>query len=122
MGSQRTYSKEFKLLMVGLVISGEKTPSQLCREKQLAKSVLYRWLQDFTSHGDAAFERRGLYQQKQSLFSPELYGGGYETYMKEMHTKTSEARIADLERLCGQLALENFFLKQTLIVLQQNNS
>jgi transposase-like protein len=102
--------------MVRLVIDGEKTPSQVCRENQVSKSVLYRWLQDFTMRGEAAFQRYGQYQRRPNLLTMPILGAGTaEAPIAEDHSQGSlEARLADLERLCGRLALENFLLKQAL--------
>lgn len=116
--SQRTYSREFKLSMVHLVTDGEKTPSQVCRENLVSKSALYRWLQDFTTRGEAAFQRFGQYRRKPNIVNIAAVSMGeetVETIIAEDHYPGSpETRIADLERLCGRLAMENFLLKQAL--------
>ncbi len=87
----RTYSREFKLTIVRQVANGEKRPAQICREHNLDESVLLRWRKEFDARGEAAFtppagdESTGLAQ-----------------------------RVAELERFCGQLALENAALKKAL--------
>jgi len=71
------------------VISGEKRPAQACREYGIAESVLSHWRKEYHKHGEAAF------QPQPSELPP------------------SEAqRIAELERFCGQLTLENTALKK----------
>ena len=87
---KRVHSREFKLEVVRQIASGLKRPAQACREYGLADSVLSRWRKEYQERGEAAFS------------SP----SGEST--------TQEQRIADLERFCGQLALENQVLKKAL--------
>ena len=85
----RTHSREFKLDVVRQVVSGAKRPVQICREYGLADGVLHRWRTEYAERGEAAFTPRGV--------SP---------------AASLERRVAELERLCGQLALENAVLKK----------
>ncbi len=87
----RTHSRDFKLEVVRQVASGEKRPAQLCRGHAIAEGVLLRWRQEYELRGEAAF-------------SPPDENG----------SRSQERRIAELERLCGQLALENAALKRGL--------
>ena len=88
---KRQHSREFKMDVVRQVSTGQLRPAQACREYGLAESVLSRWRKEYQERGEAAFLPR------------EGEGG------------TSEAqRIAELERFCGQLALENQVLKKAL--------
>ncbi len=87
----RTFSREFKLEVVRQLNSGTKRPAQLCREYQLAESVLARWRKEYAERGETAFTPRDL-----------------------SAADTLEQRIAELERLCGQLTLENAVLKKAL--------
>jgi transposase len=88
---KRQHSREFKLDVVRQVASGHKRPAQVCREYSLADSVLSRWRREYQERGEAAF-------LPQASDAP-----------------TTEAqRIAELERFCGQLALENQVLKKAL--------
>jgi transposase len=91
MARGRTHSRAFKLEVVRQVTSGAKRPAQVCREHGLANSVLDRWRREYAERGEAAFSPR----------EPE----GEEALTR---------RIADLERFCGQLALENTALKKGL--------
>jgi transposase len=86
---KRLYSREFKLGVVRLVASGEKRPAQICREYGLADSVLSRWRKDYQEQGEAAFQVK-----------------------PSEEVSTQEQKIAELERFCGQLALENQVLKK----------
>ena len=81
---KRVHSREFKLEVVRQAASGEKRLAQLCREYGLAESVLSRWRKEYQEKGEAAFQ---------------VPSSGEIT--------TQEQKIAELERFCGQLALEN---------------
>ncbi len=91
MGHGRTHSREFKLMVVRQIAAGEKRPAQICREHDLTESLLLRWRRDYAARGEAAFTPK-------DLSGPDAL----------------QQRIADLERFCGQLALENAALKKGL--------
>ena len=93
--TRKHYTREFKLKVVQAVESGELRPAQACREYQLAESVLARWRQEVRERGEAAFTPPAV--------SP---------------TDAYEQRIAELERVCGQLAIENAALKKALQLAQ----
>ena len=92
----RSFTREFKLEIVRQLAHGEKRPAQVCREHGLADSVLARWRNEYAERGEAAFAPKALPTEAQ----------------------TAERRIAELERFCGQLALENAVLKKALQSLQ----
>lgn len=94
MSRGRTFSREFKLAAVQQVVSGEQRPAQGCREHGLAEGVLLRWRHEVAERGDAAFG------------PPE-----------ETSTLALERKVAELERFCGQLALENAALKKGVSTL-----
>jgi len=87
----RTFSRDFKLEVVRQIADGHKRPAPACREYRLAGSVLSRWRKEYEERGEAAFTPKE---------------GG--------HPSGLEARVAELERFCGQLALENAALKKAL--------
>ncbi len=89
--SRRTFTREFKLDVVRQVTSGEKRPSQVCREHQLGDNLLGRWRQEVEAYGDLAF-----------------------TPGPKSEVEALERKVDDLERFCGQLALENAVLKKAL--------
>lgn len=95
---KRIHSRDFKLDVVRQVNNGEKRPAQICREYGLAESVLSRWRKEYQESGEAAF------QVKSSA-----------------EANTHEQKIAELERFCGQLALENQVLKKTLQSMGSKN-
>ena len=88
--SGRVHSREMKLGIVRQLASGEKRPAQVCREYQLANSVVSRWQREYQQQGENAW------------------------LPKSEEMPSLEARIAQLEQLCGQLALENSLLKKAL--------
>jgi transposase len=88
---KRNHSREFKLEVVRQVATGQKRPAQACREYGLADSVLSRWRKEYHERGEAAF---------------------LPTSSEE--ASTQDQRVAELERFCGQLALENQVLKKAL--------
>ena len=94
MARGRTFSREFKLATVREVVSGEKRPAQVCREHGLAEGLLLRWRHEVAARGEAAF-------------GPSA----------EVGAASLERKIAELERFCGQLALENAALKKGLSTL-----
>jgi transposase len=89
----RVFSREFKLDVCRQIASGEKRVAQVCREHQLGETVLLRGRNEYAVRGEAAFTPKG----------PEAGA-----------TSSLEQRIAELERVCGQLALENAVLKRGL--------
>lgn len=89
----RTFSREFKLDVCRQIARGEKRVAQVCREHQLGETVLLRWRNAYAVRGEAAFTPKG----------PEAAGAS-----------SLEQRVVELERLCGQLALENAVLKRGL--------
>src|ERR671912_1750084 len=91
MGRGRVHSREFKLSVVRKVTSGQKRPAQVCREHGLGDGLLLRWRREYEARGEAAFA------PPQPSDSEEW-----------------TRRVAELERLCGQLALENAVLRGAL--------
>jgi transposase len=89
--SRRNHTREFKLECCRQVVTGEKRPAQLCREHNLSESVLLRWRKEYEARGEAAFTEKQLSE-----------------------SEALEAKIAELERFCGKLALENEILKKGL--------
>lgn len=87
----RVYGREFKLMVVRQIATGEKRPAQVCREHSLAESVLARWRKEYELRGEAAFGPRQVNE-----------------------ATNLEQKVAELERFCGQLAMENHILKKAL--------
>jgi transposase len=94
----RVHTREFKLAIARQIASGEKRPAQICREHNLAASVVSRWRNEYEQRAEEAF------------LPP-----------SSSEAPSAEARIAELERFCGQLALENTLLKKALGKLPLNS-
>ncbi|MEM1967695.1 MAG: transposase, partial [Nitrososphaerota archaeon] len=75
----RRWSAKEKAKIVLEVLSGQRTVAEACRAYGVAESLLYRWQREFLENAHAAFTS-GCAEQ--------------------------EARIRELERLVGQMALE----------------
>ena len=86
----RMHSREFKLEVLEQIGSKQKSTAQVCREHQLAPSLIYRWRKELEVRGGAAFTDEKTADQ------------------------ALERRMAELERYVGQLALENTILKKSL--------
>jgi len=95
---KRIHSREFKLEVVRKLASGEKRPAQISREYGLADSVISRWRKEYQEKGENAFDKKNTEE-----------------------ATTQEQKIAELERFCGQLALENQILKKTLQSMGSRN-
>lgn len=91
MARGRTFTREFKLAAVHQVVSGGQRPAQVCREHGIAEGLLLRWRREVVERGDDAFG------------PPEATSA-----------VALERKVAELERFCGQLALENAALKKGL--------
>jgi transposase-like protein len=87
----RTFSREFKLEVCQQISTGEKRPAQVCHEHNLTPSLLHRWRQQYEQHGALAF-----------------------TSEPKTEIEALERKVAELERFCGQLSLENSVLKKAL--------
>ncbi len=85
-----TYRADFKRQTVEELLAGEKRAVQICRERGIDVTTLRRWRQDYERHGEAAW-----------------------TTPKAEDT-SAEAKIAQLERIIGQLTVENAVLKKAL--------
>lgn len=89
---KRNHSREFKLECCRQAATGEKRPAQLCREHNLSESVLLRWRKEYEARGEEAFTEKQPSSREEAL----------------------ETRVAELERFCGKLSLENEILKKGL--------
>ena len=89
---RRTYTREFKLKVLGELEAG-KSQAEAAREYQLSETAIYKWRQQLNRYKEQAFAGQGK-------------------------AYTDEARLSELERMVGRLALENDFLKKLLAKLQ----
>ena len=89
---RRQFTREFTLQVVREVEAG-KPLVQIAREYQIHPTVVRRWQKEHQQYAERAFAGYG-------------------------HTDKDEARIAELERLIGQLTMENAWLKKALLRLE----
>jgi transposase len=95
--TRRIFDPGFKLNVCRQISSGEKRPAQVCREHSISESLLLRWRHEFEERGDAAFLPKEV--------SP---------------TEALEKRIAELERYCGELSLDNAILKKAAALMHRS--
>lgn len=81
MGKHKAYDAEFKTKVVLQSLRGQKSQAPLCREYGLAPDLLSHWREVFLERASGVFSTR------------------------EQHSAEQE-RIAELERLVGQLTWE----------------
>jgi transposase len=90
---RRQFTPEFKLQLLREIEAG-KPAAQAAREHRVHPNVIYKWQKQQEKHGESAFPGNG-------------------------HTAAApEAKIAELERLIGQMTAENVFLKRVLTTLE----
>jgi transposase-like protein len=91
-----SYGLEFKLAAVKRTINGEKTTA-VARELGVHRSVLFRWRKRYRGLGPDRLRGPGRPSREEAL---------------KPRQPTSTDRIAELERLAGQQALEVDFLRR----------
>ncbi len=90
--ARRQFSKEFKLQVLRELEAGSSI-AQTARQHQLHPNLIRKWREQYARYADRAFAGKG-------------------------HAFTDDAKIAELERLIGQLTIENAFLKKVLSKLE----
>ena len=82
---RKRFSKEFKLQVVQEMESGRDLV-ELCRQHDIASSLVYRWQREYEANPDLAFSGNG-------------------------NPTTEETKVAQLERKIGQLYVQNEWIK-----------
>jgi transposase len=90
---RKKYSREFKLQVLREFDSG-KGLAELCREHGVSRFLVSRWRREYEANPGVAFAGNG-------------------------NVCKDAARVAELERIVGELYAENRFLKQALEALKQ---
>lgn len=80
---RRSFTPEFKFQVVMELLTGQKRRAEIVREYELSDSTLARWIDRFQEHG------------------PEVFASQNRSALSEQ-----ERRIAELERVIGQLTVE----------------
>jgi transposase len=88
---RRRFTREFKISVINELDAG-KTIAQLSREHNLHPTLISRWKREYRENPESAFRGNG---------------------------KPAESKVAELERLVGQLYAENAFLKKALERLRE---
>ena len=81
MKKQRKLTPEMKARICLQILSGAKTTAQVCREHQLAETVVGRWKKQFLENASLVFERESL-------------------------SAIEAEKVAELERMVGRLTME----------------
>ena len=97
----RKHTAEFKFEIVRQLQSGEQRLVQVCRAHDLDPAMVRGWVLRVEKHGTGAFP-----QSATGALGSDAAAG--------RTLAAAEARIGELERLVGQPALENEFLKKAL--------
>jgi transposase-like protein len=97
MTHRRQFTAEFKAHVVLELLSGAKSSAELCREHQIASSVLADWKAHFLARAESLFKSSA------------------------QHAHQDITRIAELERVVGRLTLENDILKKATNILHQRS-
>ncbi len=92
---RRQFTKEFKLQLLREIEAG-KPAAQAAREHQVHPNMIYKWQKQYQEQGSTAFPGNGTPGQP----------------------ATEAGKIAELERLIGQMTVENAFLKRVLTTLE----
>lgn len=85
----RTFTPDFKLDTVMEGFRGEKSIARICRERKIKDTQYYKWRDTFLEQAANIFDAQNGNKNN-----------------------NSEVRIAELERMLGQLTMENEILKK----------
>ena len=85
--ARRSFTPQFKAQVVLELITGQKSPAELCRAHQLSPNLLTLWKQTYLERLPVVFQA-------------------------EEQRSAESARVAELERLVGRQALELEVLKK----------
>lgn len=92
MRKRRQFTPEFKAQVVLDVLTGRTTPAEACRQHRLSPNLLATWKAAFLERAPAVFQADDRRDEDQ-------------------------ARIAELERLLGRMAVEAEILKKASTLL-----
>ncbi len=92
MKTRKKFTREFKISILRELENG-KSAAQVCRENGIHPTMLSKWKREYKENPGTAFSGKG------NISKP-------------------EAKLAESERLIGQLYAENAFLKKVLSSLE----
>lgn len=87
-GVRKSYTKEFKMNAVYLMLSKKQSTSEICKMLDVDRQTVHRWVSEFKANGEKAFEDKSV-----------LPGN--------VLSKIQQQKIADLE-------MENEILKKAI--------
>jgi transposase len=93
---RRRFSREFKVQVLRELGSG-KDMAELCREHNITRFLVARWRREYEASPGLAFSGNG-------------------------NPSKEASKIAELEKIVGQLYVENDFLKRVLANLKQKDA
>jgi transposase len=99
--TKRVFSREFKLVVVRQLVTGEKRLAQLCREHDLCESLVRRWHEQYEQRGENAWLPADA---------------------KDAEQQDAQTRIALLEAALGRATLENELLRHALKSMRKGGS
>lgn len=99
MGKRRKFTPELKAKVALSVLTGAKTPAQVCREQQLKPELVTRWKQELVREASTVFGR-------------------------DQQRSAEQEKIAELERLVGRLTMQLEISKKVsrLLGLDENGN
>lgn len=57
--SNRKYSKQFKIQVVKQILGEGKTITDISKELDISRNMIYRWIKEYKTHGEEAFVGQG---------------------------------------------------------------
>ena len=91
-GTRKRFTREFKLQVIR-AYEGGMTVTELTRQYDIHPNLVYKWSQEYRNNPTGAF---------------------HGTASASEVPQQAEQRVAELERIIGQLTVENEFLKKAL--------
>lgn len=95
MGKRRTFSAAFKARVALDVLSGAKTPAEVCREHRLSPQLVNTWKRQLLDNATKVFD-------------------------SESEASAETVRVAELERLVGRLTLQLEIAKKASVILDSS--
>lgn len=108
----RRFSREVKLAAVQRMAAGANV-SKLSRELGISRKGLYQWRKQFRTGGASALQEGGRPQRGTVASHEQPEAGALQSSSSDELPKAL-ARIAELERLVGQQAVDLDFFQQAL--------
>ncbi len=94
MAIRRKFSAEYKARLVLELLSGQRSAAEIARKEHIKDALLYEWRAQFLERASTVFSEPAPSQE-------------------------AEQKVAELERLIGQLTIENEVLKKASRWLQR---